>query len=410
MDRDLAVHLLDVGHVEFSDSLLMEIGGRRILVDGAHSGDLAHIRSQVTTILGEAHPHIDLLVVSHTHKDHIGCLPKLTKELEIEFALLADPRYGWGTTAQGDPVDVPAGPIGAAVAGLREEPIPVGLSNAALDARLEELPALRSDYQAMIDRLQHPTAPGASATTVVIYGRDSAAALVKAFKSIELKILGPTVSQLKACADGIGHHTTQAVDLAHAQVEALAHAGIVGGADSPATIYRRLIEGIPGLAGASVDRDGDLVNLQSIVMTVRHRGQRILLTGDMELVDPASRPAKIEQGLLTLKGRLRAQRPFAVVKVPHHGSANGLSPAVLGDLGDPVTPGTGVTYFGIITGRDSDKHPDLNVLGQIQAAYPEASWARTDRNGQTTLEFASGAWTAKPAHQPLDDMTAPALP
>jgi beta-lactamase superfamily II metal-dependent hydrolase len=410
MDRDLAVHLLDVGHVEFSDSLLIEIGGRRILVDGAHSGDLTQIRSQVTTLLGEANPHIDLLVVTHTHKDHIGCLPKLTKGLDVEFALVADPRYGWGTTAQGDPVAVPAGPIGAAVAGLREEPIPVGLSNAQLEARLQELPALRSDYQAMIDRLQHPTAAGATATTVVLHGRDSTAALVKAFKSIELTILGPTASQLKACADGIGHHTTQAVDLAHAQGEALANAGVVGGPDTAATIYRRLIEGIPGLAGASVDRDGDLVNLQSIVITVRHRGQRILLTGDMELADPASRTAKIEQGLLKLEARIRKQRPFAVVKVPHHGSPNGLSPAVLGDLGDPATPGTGVTYFGIITGRDSDKHPDLDVLHDIRAAYPGASWARTDRNGQTTLEFANGAWTATPAHQPLDDVTPPAQP
>jgi beta-lactamase superfamily II metal-dependent hydrolase len=410
MDRDLAVHLLDVGHQEFSDSLLIEIRGRRILVDGAHSGDLAHIRSQVTTILGEAHPRIDLLVVSHTHKDHIGCLPKLTKDLDIEFALLADPRYGWGTTAQGDPVDVPAGPIGAAVAGLREEPIPVGLSNAELDARLEELPALRKGYQDMIDRLEHPTAAGASPTTVVLHGRDSTAALVKAFKSVELKILGPTASQLKACADGIGRHTTQAVGLAHAQEEALANAGIVGGVDSPATIYRRLIEGIPGVFGASVDRDGDLVNLQSIVMTVRHHGQRILLTGDMELADPTSRAAKIEQGLMTLGDRIRKQRPFAVVKVPHHGSSNGMDPAVLGDLGDPASPGTGVTYFGIITGRDSDKHPDVDVLDDIHTAYPGASWARTDRNGQTTLEFASGAWTATPAHQPLDDITAPAQP
>ena len=412
MDRDLAVHLLDVGDQEFSDSLLIEIDGRRILVDGAHSGDLAHIRSQVRTILDEAKPHIDLLVVSHTHQDHIGCLPKLTQDLEIEFALLADPRYGWGTTAQGDPVEVPAGPIGAAVAGLREEPIPVGLSDAELDARLAKLPALRKGYQDMIDRLQHPTVPGTSATTVVVHGRDSTAALVKEFKAIELKILGPTVGQLRACADGIGDHTTEAVGLAHAQVEALADAGIAGGADSPATIYRRLIEGvaIPGFVGAGAGRDGDLVNLQSIVMTVRHRGQRILLTGDMELADPTSRAAKIEQGLLTLEGRIRKQRPFAVVKVPHHGSANGLSPAVLRDLGDPAAPKTGVTYFGIITGRDSDNHPDLDVLADIHSAYPAASWARTDRNGQTTLEFANGAWAARPTHQPLDDLTPPTQP
>ena len=84
----------------------------------------------------------------------------------------------------------------------------------------------------MIDRLEHPTAAGASPTTVVLYGRDSTAALVKAFKSIELKILGPTRGQLRACADGIGDNTTQAVDLAQAQVDALADVGVAGGADS----------------------------------------------------------------------------------------------------------------------------------------------------------------------------------
>ena len=92
----------------------------------------------------------------------------------------------------------------------------------------------------------------------------------------------------------------------------------------------------------------------------------------------ASRTAAIEAGLRTLAGRIRKQRPFAVVKVPHHGSSNGLDPAVLDDLGDPVTPGTGVTYFGIITGRKSNDHPDLDVLADIHSAYPTASWARTD--------------------------------
>ena len=334
MDRDLAVHLLDVGDQEFSDSLLIEIDGHRVLaVRSPQRSILAHIRSQVTTILGEAKPHIDLLVVSHTHQDHIGCLPKLTADLQIEFALLADPRYGWGTTAHGDPVEVPAGPLGAAVAGLREEPIPVGLSDVELNARLEELPALRKRYQEMIDRLENPTAAGVSATTVVLHGRDSTAALVKAFKSIELKILGPTVSQLKACADGIGHVTTQAVGLATPRRTRWRTPGSPEESKSAATIYRRLIEGIPGVFGAGAGRDGDLVNLQSIVMTVRHRGQRILLTGDMELADPTSRTVKIEAGLLTLEGRIRKQRPFAVVKVPHHGSPNGL------DAGGSRRPG-----------------------------------------------------------------------
>lgn len=140
MDRDLAVHLLNVGRVEFSDTLLIKIRGRRILVDGAHSGDLAHIRSRVTTILGEAKPHIDLLVVSRTHKDHIGCLPKLTRDFEIDHALLADPRLGWGTTTQGDPVPVhPAPPARRSQGCVRSR----SRSACRTPSWIEELPALR---------------------------------------------------------------------------------------------------------------------------------------------------------------------------------------------------------------------------------------------------------------------------
>ena len=120
-------------------------------------------------------------------------------------------------------------------------------------------------------------------------------------------------------------------------------------------------------------------------MTVRHRGQRILLTGDMELADPTSRTARIEQGLLTLEGRIPKQRPFAVVKVPHHGS-----PQRAGSGGPRRSGGPGDS------GQRCDLLRDHHRPGQRRpsrsrrverypCSLPGAAWARTDRNGQTTL-------------------------
>src|SRR5262245_40546595 len=129
----LRVHLLDVGSEEYGDALLLDVAGKIVLVDGAHPGDETGddrhpgIPDQIGDLLGIDKPPytVDLLIVSHAHDDHIGCLPKLVADAVVRarWALVADPDLGWGRPAD-DARGGPGLPDAAAevVAGLREEP------------------------------------------------------------------------------------------------------------------------------------------------------------------------------------------------------------------------------------------------------------------------------------------------
>ncbi|HNS22448.1 MAG TPA: MBL fold metallo-hydrolase [Sedimentisphaerales bacterium] len=107
----MRIDLLDMGETDYGDCVLVRHDGRSILIDGAHPGDVAHIWSQLGRLLGHAPPfEVDLLVVTHCHNDHIGCLPALIKagKLKTKAALVADERFGWGRDAEGrSPIDSP---------------------------------------------------------------------------------------------------------------------------------------------------------------------------------------------------------------------------------------------------------------------------------------------------------------
>src|SRR5262245_10800722 len=97
----LKIHLLDMGRERYGDCVLAEIGGRSIMIDGGHPGDwqarhgFPSIPDQLEEILGHAAPfRINLLVVTHCHTDHIGCLPTLVENglLKVQWALVADEK------------------------------------------------------------------------------------------------------------------------------------------------------------------------------------------------------------------------------------------------------------------------------------------------------------------------------
>jgi glyoxylase-like metal-dependent hydrolase (beta-lactamase superfamily II) len=94
-----------MGRTKYGDCLLIQGGGKTILVDGGHPGDwkgkqgYQPIPDQLARLLGRQPPFtFSLLVVTHCHSDHIGCLPKLVADgtVEAEWALVADEYLGFG--------------------------------------------------------------------------------------------------------------------------------------------------------------------------------------------------------------------------------------------------------------------------------------------------------------------------
>src|SRR5207247_4387296 len=97
---------------------------------------------------------VDLLVVSHAHLDHIGCLPALVDagQLKARFALVSDPDLGWARPADGR-ADEPALELDPLVAALREESLPDGIADSVAEQWLSDAANLETRYRAMLDRL-----------------------------------------------------------------------------------------------------------------------------------------------------------------------------------------------------------------------------------------------------------------
>jgi beta-lactamase superfamily II metal-dependent hydrolase len=347
------VHLLDVGRREYGDAVLCRLGTKSVLIDGAHKGDQELIAQQLQDLLGGP-AHVDLLIVTHAHQDHIGCLPHLVKhgDLTAKWALVADPGLGWGRSDE-DPPPVDAA-VSRVVAALREEVPSEDFEQVLLDAV-----TLEETYTDMLAKL---TADG---TKVVRYGRDSHAALVRAFRSIGLKILGPSEAQLLICADTIARRTRDALD-------AVAHLDV----RNEVELFRALVESPLDSLDAS-SRPGPPINLQSVVTRFKVGDVKLLFAGDMQFADPQVGDPRLRTELDKLRAAIRAEAPYAFAKLSHHGSPNAFN---LDDLGE--TP-----LVGICAGAESKDHPHRDVLKVLEGVRNRVQWMRTDRNGQCTITF-----------------------
>lgn len=78
---EMRVHLLDIGRSaghQYGDCILSQFGDASVLIDGGHRGDEQLILPQLRRLLGQTSPvRVSLVVVTHPHDDHIGCLPGL---------------------------------------------------------------------------------------------------------------------------------------------------------------------------------------------------------------------------------------------------------------------------------------------------------------------------------------------
>ncbi|MBI3969810.1 MAG: MBL fold metallo-hydrolase [Chloroflexi bacterium] len=374
----LRVHLLDVGKAPNGDAVLCQFGDRTVLIDGGHPDDAdprppyRSIPEQLGDILNAGPPfNIDLLVVTHAHSDHIGCLPRLVPDqLRIRWALLADPQYRWGSGTAGR--DLLARRLAAV---LSEEPYGEDMDDQELSRFAEQAERLQDEYHTMIDNLR------AHQTNVVLYGTADHSTLVAAFRSIGLEIIGPTREQLRLCQEQLQSSLRQALAEFEPQLPF----------SSAASLYRAA-NGATGTQGDGPDdvwaqsprnAPSNFVNLESITLAFEYDRRKLLFAGDMQFADPNVDVPGIRWGVRGLRREIGRRAPYDFVKISHHGSYNALNAQVLAEL-------MGSNLFGVCAGSRDPGHPHPRVLRLLNDHRGVVRWVRTDRNGLSSIFFGAG--------------------
>lgn len=377
--KPFAVHLLDVGLKEYGDALLCQFGDVTVLIDGAHTGDQTgkgdheSIPDQIGQLLKQSETpyRVTLLIVSHAHEDHIGCLPNLVENdlLVADFALVADPFLGWGRTPDDAP-DAPANPIvRQVVAALREEIRTEGTDRRTLVEFLSDAAGLEDRYNKMLATL-------AQNGTVIRHGRDNPKKLIDALKAkgVDLNILGPSQDLLALCAEKI----RQATDDAMANISDAVRSDASLDA---ATLYRRIVGDDGRDAMDAPSRPGAAVNLQSIVTSFTYKDKKFLFAGDMQFQEP--QVSGVDDLMQTLRDDVKNEGPYAFVKLGHHGSFNAFSEDIYQELNEKGPS----RVFGICAGEQSTAHPNPATLKVLKKHKSEIQWARTDHNRQSSFFF-----------------------
>jgi beta-lactamase superfamily II metal-dependent hydrolase len=388
----LRIHLLDMGQTKYGDCLFIQGAGKTILVDAGHpgdwkgKGDYKSIPDQLAGLLATRPPFkVSLLVVTHCHSDHIGCLPKLVADgtVQAEWALVADEYLGFGRSRQHD--DFPSwrsqpAELRQVTAGLREENH-ADLPDDELAQFLADAANLEQNYRDLLSKLE------ASGTKVIRYLGEKTKDLAKvqrAFAAVGLKILGPTEKQLLTCAEAISKANSNAVQLV---------GDCLADAPDPVALYRSLASRI----GDAADRPGKgaALNDQSIGFSIKVGGSKALLTGDMQFAKPEI--DGLDEEVKKLKDAVAEDVPFEFVKIAHHGSYNAIDATVLGMFSKDTEE------FAISGGIDDPGHPDPSVLQLLKKT--KVHWARTDRNGLISVTLGSDKLVVDISRGKKDDAT-----
>lgn len=381
-------HFLDVGDTKYGDCILAEFGDIRVLIDGSHIGDFKgqdghlSVPQQLQAILGAPPPFdISLLIVTHCHADHIGCLPQLVENniVRPKFVLLTDPKLGFGR--------VDGGGVGGfadrngddrrtkLAAAMREEDAS-GMDDEALEAFIDAAAKAETRYASMIADL---TAKGI--TIVKFKGGRLPAALTQLMRPTGMKLLGPSARQMELCAAQIAVSNKTTSDMA----DALATDGT-----SLASLYRQ--------ANSMLDSSGGRgagMNCQSITLAFGGKKDRVLLAGDMQFADPGVKDAGAE--VAALRQKVAALAPYKLFKTTHHSADNGQDDALFTELGNPPL----IVHSG---GSDDGAHPNRDVLEMLKARQANIQFWRTDRNGLISVKphLFPGAGAVKATGAPND--------
>lgn len=363
------LHILDVGESKYGDCLVVEADGKRMLIDGAHPGDHrsgARLPEQFKEIFGKPGPfHFDLLVCTHVHNDHIGCLPEMVKEgiITASHALLADPDLGYGVLRDGMDTDS-SRELSALEALLREDFHYDSTTDEELKALADTAGTMRKRYEAMEKKLLE------EGTAVKRYrSPEDGKVAEELFSSVNLRVLGPTKDHLEITTKAIARDLLVLRDAMAA---------------SPAKDTVDFLRDAETLFEADVERLGAAVNCQSIVMAFEANGLKALLLGDMQLAEPDV--VGLEAEMNELEDKISRFGPYNFIKLSHHTAQNGQSAKILRRLS------TDKAFYLHSGGRKSPAHPNPRVLAWMKKASqgladPPFYFLRTDRNGRISIDL-----------------------
>lgn len=362
---NMEIHLLDVGTREYGDCIIVHNDKKRILIDGAHKGDSALLKKQMKAIFGEDGPyHFDLLVVTHLHDDHIGCLPEMIKNGDITLAksLLMNPVYRWKEGG----VDTITGHDGFVDALLEEDHS--FLSDDELEQFLADAAGLVDRYGEMIKALKN------QGKVILFNGVDATdfSTLEKEFSSLGMKILGPTKKHLKLTQ-------TALLGVVDTLKDFVASSAFTDSAVQPADRYRRLFAGTAtdSLLVMDAAKNKGSINNESIILKFSQKGPKgwtAMLSGDMQFAVPEV--AGLDAEMTKLLKKINSSGPFDFIKTSHHTSYNGLNEEMMDQW---ISDGT--EFFGHSGGLYDPSHPEPDVLKALKEREDKIQYARTDRNG-----------------------------
>jgi beta-lactamase superfamily II metal-dependent hydrolase len=378
----MRIYVFDMGTTKYGDSLLVTHNGRRILIDGGHPGDFDRIRGQLKKALGHSAPFdIDLLVVTHCHNDHIGCLPALVGQgvIRVKKALVADELLGWGRNMGGDSAMDARGltePQKKLVAALHEEDMS-RMTDDELEGFFEDI-TLEEKYKNMLGDI----ADGGA--TVVRFGVDSAAAVAAIendFADFGFKVLGPTEEHLLKCWEFIA----DASDTIAAAVQAEAPAGM----DSSDLVgaYRRMVQSGADDPAFAADQPGigAAKNDQSIVIKLQADGWKAMLGGDMQFA--VAEVPGLDDDMEALRQTVVNAGPYHFIKLTHHTSYNALDTEILAEW---LANAPGKLLLAHTGGSNDAHHPEESALDALEAEKTRLVFARTDRNRMITVRKHNG--------------------
>jgi beta-lactamase superfamily II metal-dependent hydrolase len=361
-------HFLDVGGVKYGECTLVEFGAIRILIDGSHVQDFAGqsgyepIPEQLQGILGGEPPYdIDLVVVTHCHADHVGCLPELFSNgiIRPKYALLTDPKLGFGRTKEDDATVLDAADPGVRLAALLREEDASDLNDGQLREFMDAAVKVEPRYASFVKKLK------AAGVKVMPYlGQALPAELTQLLAPTGISLLGPSQEQLLFCAEQIATTNKDAEEAADSSV-LRADADIL-------ELYRSILRAD---ADAARNPRGNGMNCQSITFAFGPPEARVLLAGDMQFAEPGVKGVAPE--MAKLRERVVAAGPYKLFKTTHHTSHNGQDEEFLESIGNPEL----IVHSG---GLHDSAHPFPAVLQMLKGQH--ILFARTDRNGGITVK------------------------